>query len=101
MKSYNRCKYLENLSEESLFDFYQEALSRDNKYRFEDFDQEQRDIYLRLKLRSLNHRLSNRDDEEEKRIDPQSVEQSETSIIVRGLQARVEEVSRLNQDYEV
>ncbi len=52
-------KYLEDLSEDTLWILYEPALANPSSSRpFEGFKKLHRDLYLRLKLRSLESRLS-------------------------------------------
>jgi hypothetical protein len=48
------CQYLSALTDDSLFNIYQEAINLPHTSPFTDFTQEHRDIYLRLKFRSLH-----------------------------------------------
>ena len=51
-------KYLERLSEDFIFEKFKEELNMDSSNPFTDFTQFHRDIFLRLKLKALNGKLT-------------------------------------------
>jgi hypothetical protein len=60
-KSLQSLKYLQDLSEDTLWILYEPALSQPSSSRpFDDFTQHHRDLYLRLKLRSLDSKFSSK-----------------------------------------
>ena len=50
--------YLEHLSEDFIFEEFNDALYLDSTNPFTDFTQPQRDMYVRLRLRALNQKLT-------------------------------------------
>ena len=53
-KVLEKCKYLGELTEDVIYQSYGDAIRHDNARPFDNFNQEHRDAYLRLKLRGIH-----------------------------------------------
>ena len=56
-----KSQYLEDISEDKIYDVYREAIRQDHNMPFKEFTQDERDAYLRLKLKGLIFHSPERD----------------------------------------
>ena len=61
IKDYEKLIFLENLSEDLIFETYKSTLTHAGEYEFSQFDDFSKESFYRLKFRSIDSRIQNND----------------------------------------